>query len=638
MELLNKINYPSDLKKLSVDEMNRLAGELRCYMLDVISESGGHLASSLGVVELTIALHYVFNTPEDRIIWDVGHQTYPHKIITGRREEFRNIRRYGGISGFPKRKESEFDSYDVGHSSTSLSLAAGEAAGRDLSGKKYKVVAVIGDGSLTGGMAFEALNHLGHIGKDVIVILNDNEHSISENVGALSTYLTEMISGSLYNRFRKKSMNIIRNIPVIGGYLYAFLFRVFYSFKSFIIPGQLFEDLGLRYFGPVDGHNIARLVEILHRVKNINSGPKIVHVITKKGKGFAPAESDPCSFHGIGPFERGSGEKKLKGSGETYSSVAGRTLAAIGEKDKKVVAVTAAMKEGTGLTEFEKVDPSRIFDVGIAEQHAVTFSAALASTGLRPFVPVYSTFLQRAYDQMIHDTALMKLPVRFLIDRAGLVGDDGETHHGLFDISMIRNIPEFELYAPSNGEELRDLIYYAWKHDTGPVAIRYPRGSSLTENLNVLEYGKIEPGKIRVLTKGDDAAIFAVGDMTGIALEAHSILKARGIDITVVNIFSIKPLDLSGIERIVKRCSCFITIENAFSSGGAGEYIYSGISPDLCRKRLFAAGFPEKFIGHGSLHELFREYGLDAESVARRIEKGVKSAAVSQKKSINKKK
>jgi 1-deoxy-D-xylulose-5-phosphate synthase len=624
MKILNNINSSADIKKLSIEEMNNLAGEVRCHMLDVISESGGHLASSLGVVELTIALHHVFNTPSDKIIWDVGHQTYSHKILTGRREEFKNIRRYGGISGFPKRNESVYDPYDVGHSSTSISLAVGEAVGRDLAGKNYKVVAVIGDGSLTGGMAFEALNHIGHIGNDVIIILNDNEHSISENVGALSTYLTEMISRSLYNRFRKRSMKLIKSIPWLGGYIFNFLFRVFSSFKSFIIPGQLFENMGIRYFGPVDGHNIAKLVEILDRVKDINSGPKIVHIITKKGKGYDPAECDPCSFHGTGPFERFSGERASKSQGESYSSVAGRTLAAIGRRDEKVVAVTAAMKEGTGLTEFEKVAPSRIFDVGIAEQHAVTFSAALASTGLKPFVPIYSSFLQRAYDQLIHDTAIMNLPVRFLIDRAGIVGDDGETHHGLFDISMIRSIPGFEFYAPSNGEELRDLLYYAWKHNSGPVAIRYPRGSSHTEKLDVNKNGEFTPGKIRILTKGKDAAIFALGDMVQAALETEALLKKNGISITVVNILSINPLDVSGIEKVIKGCAGFVTLENGFIAGGVGEYIYSVIDPVLCGKRLFSGGFPSRFVTHGTVSELFRENRLDPESLAERIEKGLK--------------
>ena len=625
MEILNTINSPSDIKGLSIAEMNKLAEEIRSYMLDVISENGGHLASSLGVVELTIAIHYVFNAPIDKIIWDVGHQTYSHKILTGRREQFKNIKRYGGISGFPKRNESVYDPYNVGHSSTSISLAVGEAVGRDLAGKNYKVVAVIGDGSLTGGMVFEALNHAGHIKKDIIIILNDNEHSISENVGALSTYLTEMISSQPYNRFRKKSRELIKNIPGIGKYIFNFTFRFFASFKSFIIPGQLFEKLGIRYFGPVDGHNIAKLIEILDRVKYIDNGPKIIHVITKKGKGFDPAENDPCTFHGTGPFKRDSGERILKSAGESYSSIAGRTLASIGKRDEKVVAITAAMKEGTGLSEFEKVAPDRIFDVGIAEQHAVTFASALASTGLKPFVAIYSTFLQRSYDQMIHDTALMNLPVRFLIDRAGIVGDDGETHHGLFDISMIKNIPGFEFFAPSNGNELRDLIYYAWEHSSGPIAIRYPRGSSHTENLNVDEYESFTPGKIKILTQGDDVAILALGDMVKVALEVDTILKNKGYKATVANILSIKPLDIDGIENIIKSSDYFVTLENSYSSGGIGEYIYSNIDPSLSVKRIFNGGFPEKLIPHGTFDELLKENLIDPKSISEIIINSIQS-------------
>ncbi len=614
--LLEKINSPADLKKLSVEEMTLLAEEVRAYMLDVLSVNGGHLASSLGVVELTLALHHVFNTPADKLIWDVGHQAYTHKIVTGRREDFRGIRRKGGISGFPKRNESVYDPYDVGHSSTSISLAVGEAVGRDLAGKNYKVVAVIGDGSLTGGMAFEALNHIGHIGNDVIIILNDNEHSISENVGAISTYLTEMISGGFYNRFRKKSMEVVQSIPFVGNFIYRLTYRIISTTKGFLIPGQLFETLGIRYFGPVDGHNIGKLVDILDRVKKINSGPKIVHVITKKGKGFQPAEFDPCTFHGTGPFERCTGERALRASGENYSSVAGRTLAAIAKKDKTVVAVTAAMKEGTGLAEFEKAAPGRLFDVGIAEQHAVTFSAALSSTGARPFVAIYSTFMQRALDQIIHDTALMNLPVRFLIDRAGIVGEDGETHHGLFDISMIRNIPNFQLFAPSNGGELRDMIYYAWKHDSGPVAIRYPRGTASSEQLDVKAQGVFVPGKIKILTKGSDLAILAAGDMVATASALAALLKKRGIGSTVVNVLSIKPLDVKGIGKVIDGCAGFITLENAYVSGGLGEYIYSQIDPSLCAKRIALAGFPDCFITHGTSAEIFEDHGLDVESLA----------------------
>jgi len=622
--ILDKVNYPADIKKLSLVELEELAREIRHYMLQVVSETGGHLASSLGAVELTIALHYVFNTPEDKIIWDVGHQAYSHKILTGRKEKFKTIRRFGGLSGFPKRKESPYDSYDVGHSSTSISLAVGEAAGRDLLQRDYKIVAVIGDGSLTGGMAFEGLNHLGHIGKDVIVVLNDNEQSISENVGALSRYLTEMISGSLYNTFRKKSMKFVKGIPIIGKPIFEFAYRAIASFKNFIIPGQLFEDMGLRYFGPVDGHNLSELIKIFDRVKDINSGPKLVHVLTKKGRGFVHAETDPCTFHGTGPFDIETGHSKKKGGEESFSSVAGRTLAHIAKLDDTVVAVTAAMKEGTGLAVFEDVAPERLFDVGIAEQHAVTFSAAMASSGLKPFVSIYSTFYQRAYDQIIHDVAIMNLPVRFLIDRAGIVGDDGETHHGLFDISMFRNVPNIEFFAPSNGEELRNAIYYAWNRNDGPTAIRYPRGSSLTIGLDVTKAGSFFPGKAKILSKGKDVAIIAVGDMLGVAIKTEEILKAKGIEATIINLLSIKPLDTETIIEAIKSCRGFITMENGYINGGIGEQIYSLLPAELCVKRLFACGFPDVFVTHGTFDELLREYKLDHSSVAQRIEESLR--------------
>ncbi len=630
--LLDKINNPNDLKKLNSEEMKGLAGEIRETMLNAISKNGGHLASSLGVVELTLALHYVFDTPTDKLIWDVGHQTYAHKIITGRRDDFTDIRKYGGISGFPKRNESPYDTYNVGHSSTSISLAVGEAVGRDRNGKDYKVVAVIGDGSLTGGMSFEALNHIGHIGNDVIIILNDNERSISENVGAISMYLTNMISGSLYNRFRKKSMKMVRSIPFVGRSIYDFTYRALASFKNFIIPGQLFENMGIRYFGPVDGHNIPKLVEILDRVKNINQGPKIIHVITKKGKGYIPAECDPCSFHGIGPFDIDSGKCVGKGKFESYSSVAGRTLAEFARKDESVVAITAAMKEGTGLVEFEKVAPDRLYDVGIAEQHALTFSAALASTGLKPFVSIYSTFLQRAYDQLIHDVGIMNLPVKVLIDRAGAVGDDGETHHGLFDVSMIRNIPNYIFLAPSNGEELRDMLYYAWKYDQGPLAIRYPRGCIDVENFDVSSPNDFLPGKIKVLKEGKNLAIFAIGDMVAVAEEAGQILADMGIDAAVVNLQSIKPLDVKGIERVIESAEFFMTVENGMIDGGVGEYLYSQIDQSLAQKRILTGGFPDEFIRHGKVNELFRDYGIDASSLAETAENYMKEHRVNREK------
>ncbi len=623
--LLESIQTVEDLRKLRAEELPALAEELRDYIIETISHTGGHLAPSLGVVELTIALHYVFSTPRDKIIWDVGHQCYAHKILTGRREAFKTIRRFGGISGFPKMKESPHDTFNVGHSSTSLSLALGAAAARDLGGDNYKVVAVIGDGSMTGGMSFEALNNMGHMENDVIVILNDNEHSISHNVGALSQYLTRIITGSFYNRFRRRTMNIIKRIPRIGKPLFNFIYRFFESFKGMIIPGQLFEDLGIRYFGPIDGHNIPVLIDFLHRVKDIDYGPKIVHVITKKGRGYLPAEMNPAQYHGIGPFDRLTGIPN-GGSKMSYSEVAGKTLAHLADRDRRIIAVTAAMKLGTGLYEFELKAPERFFDVGIAEQHAVTFAGAMAAGGLRPFVSIYSTFLQRAVDQLIHDVAIMNLPVRILIDRSGIVGEDGETHHGLFDIPLLRTIPNFTILAASDGAELRDMINYAVSHDSGPIAIRYPRGAIRGERngFSVNDFGSFVPGKMKRVAPGRDVALIACGDMVSVALEVREILRASGIDAGVVNLRSIKPLDTAGLNRVIAGTRGFVTLENGVIIGGAGEAVLASIHGYLRDRLIFHAGFPDVFVTHGSMKELFSLYGLDAAGIAARIHAAMK--------------
>ncbi|MBN2402844.1 MAG: 1-deoxy-D-xylulose-5-phosphate synthase [Spirochaetes bacterium] len=621
--MLESIKKPSDLKRLNTSELNELAAEIRNYMLDVVSVRGGHIASSLGVVELTLALHYVFNTPKDKIIWDVGHQCYAHKIITGRKDAFRTIRTLNGLSGFPKPSESVYDTYCTGHSSTSLSLAIGEAVANDLLKRKNKVLAVIGDGSIGAGMAFEALNQIGHLKKDVIIILNDNEHSISKNVGALGRYLMKMITDPLYNKMRKRSFEWIKKIPRYGNAISDFFIKVEEALKGVIIPGLLFEELGIRYFGPVDGHNIEMLIEMLSRIKHINSGPKLLHIITKKGKGYEPAENNPPKFHGIGPFNRKNGICINKNQ-LSFSDVIGKTLAHISTIDKKVVAITAAMKLGTGLSEFEKAAGGRLFDVGIAEQHAVTFAGALASNGLKPFISIYSTFLQRAIDQLIHDIGIMKMPIKLLIDRAGIVGDDGETHHGLFDISIIKNIPNFIFLAPSNGEELRDMLYYALDYTKGPIAIRYPRGSANSPDLEFNKFNKFLPGKIKQLSEGKDLAILAVGDMVETALKLNKILKEKKIGSSVVNILSIKPLDLNGIEKLVRNTKNYITLENGYISGGIGEYILSNIHSDLRKKYLLSAGFPDEFISHGKNAELFKKYNIDAESLCQRIVKIVK--------------
>ncbi len=620
---LEELKTITDLRKVSPGDLHELADDVRDLIIETTSKRGGHLSSSLGVVELTLALHHVFDTPTDKLIWDVGHQSYAHKILTGRRDRFHTIRQYDGISGFPKINESPFDAFNTGHSSTSLSLAIGEAVGRDMQNQNYKVIAVIGDGSLTGGMAFEALNQIGHMDNDLIIILNDNEHSISKNVGALSTYLTRMISGSLYNRIRRKSMKLVKSIPRIGDALYRAIQKVAGSFKNFLVPGNLFQDLGIRYFGPVDGHNLDQLCELLEKVKNINSGPKIIHVITQKGRGYKPAELDPSRFHGIGPFDRATGIGPENGSHESFSMIAGKTLAYLAKKDKKLVAVTAAMKLGTGLSEFERVAPDRVFDVGIAEQHAITFSGALARTGIKPFVAIYSTFLQRATDQLIHDIGIMNLPVKILIDRAGIVGDDGETHHGLFDIGIIRSIPNFIFLAPTCGEELRDMIHFAAGYDDGPVAVRFPRGKEDVTGFSVKEYNKFIPGKMKRITRGSDLAIFALGDMVAIARETRDMLKEKGIETTVINLLSIRPLDEKGILRTVKATDHFITLENGHINGGINELILSLLPAESKTKFLFAGGFPDEFIGHGPVHKLMEEYGLDSKSLTERILKNL---------------
>lgn len=618
--LLDGIHEIGDLRKIREEDLPVLAAEIRELIIDVISRNGGHLAPSLGVVELTMALHYVFNTPDDRIIWDVGHQTYSHKILTGRRGNFSTIRKFGGISGFPKRNESEFDTYDVGHSSTSLSLAEGEAVARDIQKKKHKVIAVIGDGSITNGMAFEALNHMGHKENDLIIILNDNEHSICKNVGALPRYLNRIITGNIYNRVRRRSMDLVKKIPSIGDTSFDFIHRFFDSFKGMIVPGQLFEDMGIRYFGPVDGHDLPAMIELFRSIREINSGPKIIHVLTTKGMGYPPAVENPSLFHGIGPFDRETG-KVVKARKTSYSDVAGDTLLSLAAEDGSIIALTAAMKLGTGLYEFEQKYPDRFFDVGISEQHMLTFAAAMASAGLKPFVSIYSTFLQRAYDQLIHDIALMNHPVRLLIDRAGIVGDDGETHHGLCDITMLRSIPNFTLMAPASGDELAQMIRYAASFGSGPLAIRYPRGEAAVSGEGRGEIPDFR--KPVVLAGGGDLAIFAIGDMVKVALGVREILAAKGINATVVKVLTIKPLAVEEIEGIIEGCGRFMTLENGYISGGFGEHLLGSIRPPLKSRLLFNLGFPDEFVVQGSHAELLGRYRLDGESVAGMVMKGL---------------
>jgi 1-deoxy-D-xylulose-5-phosphate synthase len=615
--MLDKINSVEDLRKQPICDLPLIAEDIRSYIIDVISKNGGHLAPSLGAVDFTIALHYVFNTPADHLIWDVGHQAYAHKILTGRKDLFATIRTFGGLSGFPKISESEFDTYNVGHASTSLSLALGDAVSRDIKGGNNKIIAIIGDGSLSGGLCFEALNHIGHLKKELIIILNDNEHSISKNVGAMSEYLTRIISGSLYNRMKKRYHRFM-SLTALGRVLLKFFQGIESRIKGLVLPGQLFEDLGLRYFGPIDGHNIEGMITLFERLKHINNGPKIVHIKTRKGKGFAPAEADPSRFHGIGPFDRATGEtqtpKKI-----TYSDVAGGALTLLAEQNQKIVALTAAMKDGTGLSQFAKKYPDRFFDVGIAEEHLVTFAAALARNGLKPFVTIYSTFLQRAFDQLIHDTAIMNLPVTFLIDRAGLVGDDGETHHGLFDISMIKNIPHFMMLSPSNGAELRDMLFFASTYTKGPLAIRYPRGAVADQDIDLSGFSPIRLVS-QTVSEGSDVTLLAAGDMVQHAMSIAELLSKQGISCRIVNLVSLKPLDIIGITSAIEETRYFVTLENGYLSGGIGAEIVTLLPRELKIKHIFSVGFPDIFITHGKMDELLDVYGLSAERCAERIQ------------------
>ena len=632
MSLLDSINDSKDIKKLELEELQVLASDIRNKIIDVVSKNGGHLSSSLGTVELTLALHYVFNSPVDKIIWDVGHQCYAHKLITGRRQNFNTLRSYDGISGFPKISESPHDCYNTGHSSTSLSLALGEAISRDLQKKNNKVIGVIGDGSLTGGMAFEALNQIGHLKKDVIIILNDNEHSINKNVGALSEYLLRIITGNMYNKLRKKSYDFIRKIPRYGVKIFNLFDKIEARIKGIFLPGSFFEDLGIRYFGPVDGHDTNMLIEMLQRISHINVGPKIIHVYTKKGKGYEPAEKNPAMYHGTGPFDIKTGKPLKKSQSPSYSTVAGKTIAAIARKDKKIIGITAAMKLGTGLHEFEKIAPERFFDVGICEQHAITMAASLAKNGYKPFVSIYSTFLQRAYDQLVHDVGIMNLPVRVIIDRAGIVGDDGETHHGLFDISLIRSIPNFLFLAPTDGKELRDMIHFAAAYNDGPLAIRYPRGEAGRGDIKYNHFDKFDFPATNTIITGNDLVIFAVGDMVKTALEINNELRKNNITVSIVSLLSLKPLDTNYINNIIESHKYFITLENAYVSGGIGEYLNTHVEKRNLNKLLFNGGFPDSFIPHGRPEQLFSLNNLDASSLTNKILEQIKRRSFDEQK------
>ena len=617
MSLLETINSPADLKRLPRERLPELAAEIRRKIVDVVSRTGGHLAPSLGAVDLAIAIHYVFDTPNDKVIWDVGHQAYAHKILTGRRESFHTLRQHQGISGFTRRSESPFDAFTTGHSGTSISAGFGIACGKFLKQEESKVIAVIGDGSLTAGLAFEGLNQAGGILKrNFIVILNDNEMSISRNVGALSSFLSRTFSAKKLQELRKELGFFFKKLPRIGEDIYQLAKRSEESFKAFVTPGMLFEAFNFDYFGPINGHKIDHLIDILNNI-NYMKEPVLLHVTTTKGKGYAPAEKNPVYFHGCGCFEASTGKcLDSKPSAPTYTQVFGQTLLELGAKDPRIVAVTAAMPEGTGLSQFAQAYPARFFDVGIAEQHAVTFAAGLATEGFRPVVAVYSTFLQRAYDQILHDVCIERLRVVFAVDRGGIVGEDGPTHQGLFDLSYLRSLPNMVVMSPKDENELRQMLATALQHD-GPVAIRYPRGTAMGVALES-PVAALPVGKAELLKDGDDVAILALGRCVSEGLKAHACLAERGVRATVVNCRFVKPIDVDLIAGVARRVPRIITVEENVRQGGFGSAVLEALNDQgITHVAVERLGVPDIFVEHGSPDVLRAKYGLDADGIVK---------------------
>ncbi len=613
--VLEKINHPNDIKNLDKEELPLLAEEIREFLIRTISEGGGHLASNLGVVELTMAMHLVFDLPKDKMIWDVGHQAYTHKLLTGRRENFASLRKFGGMSGFPKRCESSCDCFDTGHSSTSISAGLGYVAARDLQGEDYSVISVIGDGSLTGGMAYEAMNNAARLKTNFIIVLNDNNMSISENVGGMSEYLGSLRTNDAYQELKQGVTDTLKKIPVYGDRVVRKIKRTKSGIKQLFIPGMLFEEMGLTYLGPVDGHNLDRLIRAFHEARKVN-GPVLLHVFTKKGKGYAPAERHPARFHGAEPFDISTGVPLHKRAKANYTDVFATVMRKLGDRQENLVAITAAMPDGTGLKRFKNVFPDRFFDVGIAEQHAVTFAAGLAAGGMLPVVAVYSSFLQRAFDQIVHDVCIQNLHVIFAIDRAGLVGSDGETHQGIFDLSYLSLIPNLCVMAPKNKWELSDMMKFAVSYD-GPIALRYPRGEAydgLMEHRAPVVYGKSE-----LLYDEERIALVAVGSMVKTAHEVRQNLKRKGFECTLINARFVKPLDEGRLLELTKEHKLIVTLEENVLDGGFGEHVsefYEEIGSDV---QVLNIALPDAYVEHGNVEVLKQECGIDAETIEKKI-------------------
>ncbi|MCC2865289.1 1-deoxy-D-xylulose-5-phosphate synthase [Anaerovorax odorimutans] len=610
MKKLLEYQFPQDLKTMTENELELLSYEIRDFLISNISKTGGHLASNLGVVELSIALHKVFDTPTDKLIWDVGHQSYVHKILTGRVEGFQTLRKFGGMSGFPKVKESEYDTFDTGHSSTSISVAAGMAAARDLAKEDFKIAAIIGDGALTGGLAYEAMNNVGVSKTNLVVILNDNGMSIAPNTGGVSKYLSKLRGSRKYTDFKKRVKKNISEIPGIGKGVVSGMQHMRDSLKYAVLDGIMFEELGFKYFGPVDGHNMEVLLETLTMAKEVD-GPVFIHVITKKGKGYKSAEETPSKYHGTGPFDPTTGRQhKSGGSVPSYSDVFGNKMIQMAKTNNKIVAIGAAMLEGTGLKGFKERYPARTFDVGIAEGHAVTFAAGMAAGGYRPVVAIYSTFLQRAYDQMIEDVCLQNLPVVFAIDRAGIVGADGETHHGMFDLSYLSHMPNMTILAPADRGELEQMLEYAMTLE-GPCAIRYPRGEAMDLGLNCPIQGSL------VIEEGRDVELWAAGNMLTVGFQVQEVLKKNSIDAGLIDARFVRPLDQKAITASAERTRLIVTLEDNVITGGFGENLAAAMMESPVKVLNF--GWPDRFIEHGSIGQLFEKYGLNPESIAERI-------------------